>query len=83
MRKKRGTIRMRNGVMSNCHGCKWLDCCKTAGNGYCAMVVRSKNYRGQYIENGELIPSSSVRTESMERCELYEEGNWETRWQKK
>lgn len=43
----------------------------------------SGKYPRHNVENGELIPSSSVRTESMERCELYEEGNWETRWQKK
>lgn len=55
-----------------CHGCKWLDEAKSqpAGNGYCAMVVRSKVYR-----NG-----MRVRTPEKGRCELFEEGSFEKRW---
>lgn len=54
----------------NCHGCKWLDEVKTQpkGNGYCCMVVRSK------------MQSEKARFPHMERCELYEEGDWKTRW---
>lgn len=55
----------------NCHGCKWLDEVKNQpkGSGYCCMVVRSKTQ------------SDKVRRQDMERCELYKEGNLETRWQ--
>lgn len=65
----------------NCHGCKWLDRYQSDGNGNCAMVVRSKTYRGQCVENGHLVPSSSVRKPEMERCELYEPGDFATRYQ--
>lgn len=64
----------------NCHGCKWLDRYKEDGNGYCCMVERSKGYRGQYIEDGRLMPGSKVRTPNMEPCELYESGSWEFRY---
>lgn len=52
----------------NCHGCKWLDRYKTDGCGYCCMVVRSKTQ------------TSKVRTPDMKRCELYEAGDWKTRY---
>lgn len=67
-------------MAENCHGCKHLDRYKQDGNGYCAMVVRSKSYHDMYAENGKLMPSSCVRTPDMERCELYEPGALETRW---
>lgn len=63
----------------NCHGCKWLDRYQSKGNGYCAMVVRSKTYRGHHVENGHLGPGSRVRKPEMERCELYEPGKVEMR----
>ena len=52
----------------NCHGCKWLDRYKMDGNGYCCTVVRSKTQ------------TSKIRRPDMERCELYEFGDWATRW---
>lgn len=64
----------------NCHGCKHLDRYKQDGNGYCAMVERSKTFHFQYFTNGKLIPSSRVRRPDTERCELYEAGNFETRF---
>lgn len=53
----------------NCHGCKWLDRYKVNGAGYCCMVVRSKTQ------------SKKARQPEMERCELYEAGDWKTRYQ--
>lgn len=67
-------------TMNNCHGCKWLDRYKQDGNGYCCHVVRSKSYHDQYVENGRLMPGSCVRKPYMERCELYEAGDWKTRY---
>ena len=58
----------------NCHGCKWLDRYKEDGNGYCCYVVRSKTY--------SLIKSAKVRRQDMERCELYEAGDWAKRWER-
>ena len=52
----------------NCHVCKWLDRYKYDGNGYCCYVVRSKTQ------------SKRARFPDMERCELYEKGDWKTRW---
>lgn len=56
----------------NCHGCKWPDQVKngSSGNGYCCMVVRSKNYKA-----GDM-----VRHSNMDRCELYEAGNFANRY---
>ena len=56
----------------NCHGCKWLDEVKRNGDGYCAVVVRSKNYK----------QGDRVRRSDMERCELFEAGAWKTRHEK-
>lgn len=58
---------------TNCHGCKWLDEVKAQdpGNGYCCMVERSKSYK----------PGMRARYSNMERCELYEKGDFATRWQ--
>lgn len=59
----------------NCHGCKWLDEVKRAnrkGEGYCAMVKRSISYH----------VGDSVRLECDERCELFEEGKYEKRFEK-
>lgn len=57
-----------------CHGCKWLDEMKSlpAGSGYCAHVVRSKGYHTEM----------KVRRPEKGRCELYEEGSFETRFAK-
>lgn len=58
--------------MDNCARCKWLDHVRTqpAGSGYCCMVVRAKEYkdgdRRRYPYKG--------------RCELYQKGDWATRW---
>lgn len=59
----------------NCAGCKWLDQVKhyAPGEGYCCMVVRSKNYK----------LGDRARYSNMKRCELYEAGDWNTRHEKK
>lgn len=54
---------------NNCHGCKWLDEFGKNGDGYCCMVERSKTQ------------ASKVRRPEMLRCELYQPGDWETRWE--
>ena len=56
--------------MKSCHGCRWLDEIKAhPGHGYCAMVERSKNFiAGDRIRCGQ------------ERCELYEAGDFKTRF---
>ena len=55
----------------NCHGCKWLDRYKEDGRGYCCMVARSKTQK-----------VASRRTH-MERCELYEAGDFATRYERR
>lgn len=59
----------------NCAGCKWLDQVKhyAPGEGYCCMVTRSKNYK----------MGDRARYSNMKRCELYEAGDWNTRYEKK
>ena len=52
----------------NCHGCKWLDGTRPAGNGYCCMVERSKTQ------------TEKVRRETMTACELYEPGDFKRRY---
>lgn len=54
----------------NCHGCKWLDEVKlqTKGSGYCCHVERSKTQQ------------SKVRYTYMERCELFCQGDFTTRY---
>lgn len=74
----------------NCHGCKWLDRYKEDGRGYCCKVECSsqgKAHREYLREHSEEYkygrkeePSIKSRRPEMERCELYEAGNWETRW---
>ena len=54
--------------MDNCHGCKWLDETRPAGHGYCCMVARSKTQ------------NEKVRRPDMPRCELYEAGDFKTRY---
>ena len=66
--------------MPNCHGCKWLDRYKEDGNGYCAHVMRSKTYQPSRRTKEMLIPSSCARRPHMERCELYEPGDWKRRF---
>lgn len=68
----------------NCHGCKYLLETKKgpAGDGYCAHVVRSASYQTSRVEGKKLLPSSCVRRLNMERCELYAEGDYATRYQK-
>lgn len=56
--------------MENCHGCKWLDEVKPKrGDGYCTQIVRSKG-----------LDKEKVRREHSERCELYEPGDFATRF---
>ena len=56
----------------NCHGCKWLDEVKSQpkGSGYCCRVVRNKTQ------------NKKARYSYMERCELYEQGDFATRYGK-
>ena len=56
----------------NCHGCKWLDEVKSQpkGSGYCCRVVRSKTQ------------NKKARYSYMERCELYEQGDFDARYGK-
>lgn len=56
----------------NCHGCKWLDevTSQGNGNGYCSQVVRSKGYRS----------GDKVRHPNNPPCELYEPGDFTTRF---
>ena len=58
----------------NCSGCKCLDQAngKPKGNGYCCNVVRSKAYKA----------GDRVRYEYKLRCDLYEQGIFETRYEK-
>lgn len=51
----------------NCHGCRYLDETRPAGNGYCCMVERSK------------IQNEKVRRAHMPRCELYKAGEFKDR----
>ena len=55
----------------NCHGCKWLDenYRGPKGKGYCCKVERSRQE-----------PKIKVRTPDMTPCELYEKGDFATRW---
>ena len=56
----------------NCHGCKWLDEVKhkPKGEGYCCMVERSKTYKR----------GDKVRYTHHERCELFKQGDFKTRY---
>ena len=58
----------------NCHGCKWLDEVKKdphgPGSGYCVTVIKSS------------MQSSKVRHSDMDACELYDTGNFATRYKK-
>ena len=56
----------------NCHGCKWLDEVESQpkGSGYCCQVVRSETQ------------NKKARYSYMERCELYEQGDFSTRYGK-
>ena len=69
----------------NCHGCKWLDETRKGrrkGAGYCCYVVRSKDYRTMpcAIDCGHRAPE--IRRPEDERCELYEAGNFKTRYER-
>ena len=54
----------------NCHGCKWLDRYKQDGRGYCSMIERSKKTN-----------KDKRRLPHMSRCELYEKGDFKTRYE--
>ena len=54
----------------NCHGCKHLDRYKEDGMSYCCVVERSKTQ------------TEKARRPYMARCELYEKGDFKTRWTK-
>ena len=67
------TTQVPRGIL-NCHGCKWLDRYKRDGNGYCCMVELSSQKHD---------PRCKERFPDKERCELYEEGNFATRYKGK
>lgn len=69
-------------VEMNCHGCKWLDEVGKKGAGYCCTVVRSKFYRTMpcTIDCGHRAPQ--IRRQQDDRCELYEAGDFKTRYEK-
>lgn len=58
----------------NCCGCKWLDRYKKDGNGYCCMVERSSQKHDVHCK---------IRYPEKERCELYEAGDFATRYEGK
>lgn len=67
----------------NCDGCKWLDRVrsKEAGHGYCCHVVRSELWKEtRRVAGQDAAPSLKVRRPDMERCELYESGDFATRY---
>ena len=77
--------------VQNCHGCKWLDRYKENGRGYCCKVERSKQGEAhrawlwehrEEFESGRKEPHSiKLRRPDMERCELYEKGDFATRYE--
>lgn len=69
--------------MPNCAGCKWLDSTGPAGRGYCCMVERSSQAKERTAPTlGRALPVSiKCREPGMERCELYELGKFEKRWE--
>lgn len=66
----------------NCHGCKWLDEVKSQppGSGYCCQVERSSGYKPDRIVNVRLESSDKVRLPENSRCELFEAGDFATRY---
>lgn len=58
--------------MESCHGCKWLDESSKGpkGSGYCCMIERSE---------GE--DKCKIRLPWSDRCELYCEGDFATRYE--
>lgn len=81
---------MKPDAVRNCHGCKHLDRYKTDGRGYCCMVERSKQgeafrdwlwgHRKEFEAGRKETPSIKLRRPDMERCELYEAGDFKTRY---
>lgn len=65
----------------NCHGCKWLDEYGKDGAGYCSMVTHSKNFNTMEctIDCGHRAPR--IRRKEDARCELYEAGDFKTRYE--
>lgn len=62
-------------IENNCHGCKWLDrdmFVNEDGNGYCCKVESSSQRRN---------PGCKMRRPNKVRCELYEAGDWATRYE--
>lgn len=76
--------------MPNCVGCKWLDSTDRRGSGYCCMVERSRQgqahrehlsaHRDEYELGRVERPSIRKRTPDTVRCELYEAGDYATRY---
>ena len=72
----------RGGNTMSCHGCKYLDEARKGppGAGYCCQVVLSKSYDTMEctMDCGHRAPR--IRRPQDERCELYEPGDFATRY---
>ena len=72
----------RGGNTMNCGGCKYLDEVRKGphGAGYCCQVVLSKSYDTMEctMDCGHRAPR--IRRPQDDRCELYEPGNFVTRY---
>lgn len=66
----------------NCHGCNWLDETRPQRAGYCSTVQRSKDYHTMpcIIDCGQRAPE--VRRPELPRCELFEPGDFKTRFKR-
>lgn len=66
----------------NCHGCRWLDETWPQGAGYCSTVERSQAYHTMpcIIDCGQRAPK--VRRPEFQRCELFEPGDFKTRFKR-
>lgn len=66
----------------SCHGCKYLDEVQKGphGAGYCCQVVLSKAYNTMDCATDCGHRAPSIRRPQDERCELYEAGDFATRY---
>lgn len=81
---------MKPDTARNCYGCKHLDKYRNECNGYCSMVERSeqgkahrawlREHREEFELGRKETPSIKIRRPDMERCELYEAGDFATRY---
>ena len=66
----------------NCRGCRWLDETRPQGAGYRCTVERSHDYHTMpcVIDCGHRPPE--IRRPEDQRCELFEPGDFKTRFRK-